>query len=96
MEEILSLNDLEQDCSYNSVATEATVIKIKPIYEIAGNGCQCLGFMQYKLDRFDNASYMEMLSDPATMQAIKEIYYTPKPISEDPIIIETPELPLEY
>lgn len=95
MEEILSLDNFNETdpCA---IAAEATVIKIKPIYEIAGNGCQCLGFMQYKLNGFDNASYMEMLSDPATMQAIKEIYYTPKPISDEPMIVETTEIPLEY
>lgn len=96
MEEILSLDNLGEDASCDIGISPATVIKVKPIYEIAGNGCQCLGFMQYKLDGFDNVSYMEMLSDPATMQAIKEIYYTPKPISDDPVIIETPEMPLEY
>ncbi len=94
MEEILSLKDLDNSCDTDAEA--ATVIKVKPIYEISGNGCQCLGFMQYKLAGFDSATYMEMLSDPQTMQAIKEIYYTPKPVSDDPVIIDAPELPLEY
>lgn len=78
-------------------ARRATTIKVKPVYEITRSGCQCLGFMQYKLDGFDAASYMDMLSDPATMQAIKEVYYK-KPIEthEETPLVDRPELQLEY
>lgn len=79
------------------VIKPATTIKVKPVYEVTRGGCQCLGFMQYKLDGFDSASYMQMLSDPATMQTVKEIYYTPKEtISDELVVVDRPELQLEY
>ena len=76
---------------------QATTIKVKPVYEITRSGCQCLGFMQYKLDGFDSASYMDMLSDPTTMQAIKEVYYKkPSEILEETPLVDRPELQIEY
>ena len=88
--------DLSESQETLKETAQPTVIKIKPIYEITSAGCQCLGFIQYKLDGFDSAAYMNMLSNPETMQAIKEIYYSPKESTEDIQIPDRPELQLEY
>lgn len=86
----------DTNCEQAAQGPRATIIKVRPIYEVSRSGCQCLGFVQYKLDGFDSASYMDMLSDPQTMQAIKEIYYQPKETSDELVIIDNQELPLEY